>query len=378
MNQLIKVFTLWGISGLVACGAPSASHEGEGERMQVGEGAEQSVDRDANAQKPGAKYLKLKRYDIVDRQGTGLVAVSCLIPEQWQVRDQVFWDYQDATQPLRYQGLFQDPGGALAVQIYPDLRSVYSQGPMGTSGYPPPRDVLSALRDFISQQRGQTGFRVMESKVVAQSGPTDNYISGTYFQTTTQSGFMRIAYNDQQGPSEEEFYAQLELTNSLSQGVVALGGVIWSFTGIYSCKAPQGKLENSRQIALTLKSSSKLSLPFYNRYMQLVQFLSDESYRRIFAAGEISRIFSQTSAQISQTISDSYWQTQRAYERSNNQFSDYLRGVERYQDGQTQVQLPSGYSNAWVNDRGEYLLSETQAFDPNNQLEGNWRALQRR
>ncbi|MBP8725657.1 MAG: hypothetical protein KBF37_09090 [Saprospiraceae bacterium] len=378
MNALNKVFTLWGISVLMACGAPSASQEGEGDLQHIDQGVTAEGDRNTNSQKPTAKYLRLKRYDIVDRQGTGLVAVSCLIPEHWQVRDQVFWDYQDATQPLRYQGLFQDPGGALAVQIYPDVRSVYSQGPMGTSGYPPPRDVQSALRDFIGQQRGQTGFRVVDSKVVAQSGPRDNYISGTYFQTTTQSGFMRIAYNDHQGPVEEEFYAQLELTNSLSQGVVALGGVIWSFHGIYSCKAPQGKLENSRQIAMTLKSSSKLNLPFYNRYMQLVQFLSDESYRRIFAAGEVSRIFSQTSAQISQSITDSYWQTQRAYERSNTQFSDYLRGVDRYQDGQSQVQLPSGYSNAWVNDRGEYLLTETQAFDPNHQLDGNWRALQRR
>ena len=97
MNALNKVFTLWGISVLMACGAPSASQEGEGDLQHIDQGVTAEGDRNTNSQKPTAKYLRLKRYDIVDRQGTGLVAVSCLIPEHWQVRDQVFWDYQDAT-----------------------------------------------------------------------------------------------------------------------------------------------------------------------------------------------------------------------------------------------------------------------------------------
>ena len=53
------------------------------------------------------------------------------------------------------------------------------------------------------------------------------------------------------------------------------------------------------------------------------------------------------------------------------------QGVERYSDGQSQVSLPSGYSGAWVNDKGEYLLSNTQGFDPNTQMNGAWKALQK-
>ncbi len=81
---------------------------------------------------------------------------------------------------------------------------------------------------------------------------------------------------------------------------------------------------------------------------------------------------------VSKSISDSYWNTQKSYDRTNQQFSDYLRGVDRYSDGPNNIQLPSGYSQAWVNEQGEYLLSETQGFNPNQELQGNWKQLDKR
>ena len=120
-----------------------------------------------------------------------------------------------------------------------------------------------------------------------------------------------------------------------------------------------------------------MTLAFYNKFIQVTQLLSDAVYQRIYAAGQISKIISQTNDQISKTISDSYWNTQKSNERNNQQFSDYLRGVDRYSDGQNNIQLPSGYTNAWVNDKGEYLLSETNSYDPNQELNGNWKQLDR-
>ena len=53
----------------------------------------------------------------------------------------------------------------------------------------------------------------------------------------------------------------------------------------------------------------------------------------------------------------------------------YIRGVDRYDDGGSEVQLPSGYGNAWVNDKGEYILSASPGYNPADDFYGNWRQL---
>lgn len=336
--------------------------------------AEQKIDK---TNQSGA-YFKLKKHEVYDREGTGLVAISTLIPENWTVRDQLYWDYNDATLPIRYKGLYQSSDKNMSIEFFSDVRSAYSEGPMGVSGYPPPNDVVSGLQELIRQNRSGKQYSVVNTKIINKSGPENQYVQGTYFQTYIQAGLVRIAFMENNVAMEEEFYGRLVLNYSSSQGVVTLSSIFWSLDGLYSSKAPKGQMTKCTQIAQCLKSSSKLTLAFYNKFMQVVQLLSDQFYREIYAVGQISRIISQTNDQISKSISDSYWQTQKSYERTNRQFSDYLRGVDQYNDGGQNVQLPSGYSNAWVNDRGEYLLGESPSFDPNQQGIGNWRELERR
>ncbi|MEI2694862.1 MAG: hypothetical protein V9E90_07325 [Saprospiraceae bacterium] len=322
--------------------------------------------------------MKLVPHYILDREGSGMTAITCLIPEGWSIQDRLYWEYQDATLPIRYEGTLQSENGRFKIFAYPDIRSVYSEGPTGSSGYPPPQNILIGLKDFIKRHRQGIQYQITEEKIINRSGPSDHTVQGTSFRTHSTGGLVRIRYKENQNDIEEEFYGNLEITNSLSQGYATLSGIIWWASGLYSCKAPIGELEKCRRIALTVKSSSKLTLAFYNKFIQVTQLLSDAVYQRIYAAGQISKIISQTNDQISKTISDSYWNTQKSNERSNQQFSDYLRGVDRYSDGQNNIQLPSGYTNAWVNDKGEYLMSETQGFNPNQELQGNWKQLDKR
>lgn len=64
-------------------------------------------------------------------------------------------------------------------------------------------------------------------------------------------------------------------------------------------------------------------------------------------------------------------------DRIHLRFSQYIRGVETYRapDGHP-IELPSGYNNAWTNNLGEYILSNSPNFNPNVQLKGNWHQLQ--
>ena len=58
-------------------------------------------------------------------------------------------------------------------------------------------------------------------------------------------------------------------------------------------------------------------------------------------------------------------------------FSDHIRGVERYNDPRAgkEVELPAGYGNAWANDLGEYIVSESPSFNPNIHSNQHWEPL---
>jgi hypothetical protein len=73
-------------------------------------------------------------------------------------------------------------------------------------------------------------------------------------------------------------------------------------------------------------------------------------------------------------------QRQASQDRISQSWSEHIRGVETYQtpfDGRP-VQLPGGYSQAWVNARGEYLLTNQAGFNPNVGDTTEWRRMDRR
>ena len=75
-----------------------------------------------------------------------------------------------------------------------------------------------------------------------------------------------------------------------------------------------------------------------------------------------------------------YENRQKAEDQTSTQFSQYIRGVETYKNPTTgaTVDLDSNYGHAWVNNRGEYLLSDQAGFDPNSAAGNtlNWTPLQ--
>jgi hypothetical protein len=64
-------------------------------------------------------------------------------------------------------------------------------------------------------------------------------------------------------------------------------------------------------------------------------------------------------------------------DRINRQFSEYVRGVETYQNPyeSRSVELPSGYQDVWANAKGEYILSDSPNFNPNVGSTQNWQRL---
>jgi hypothetical protein len=74
------------------------------------------------------------------------------------------------------------------------------------------------------------------------------------------------------------------------------------------------------------------------------------------------------------------WERRQASEdRIHKQWTQYMRGVEEYHNPieRRPVELPSGYREAWMKGRGEYILTDNPNYNPNVQAGGDWQKLQR-
>lgn len=371
MKKILFTLLLHGL--LLSCSSQSSKEKG-GRKEPVASSITNEKKQNTQA-KPDV--MKLIRHQVVDRQGTGLVAANYLLPEGWTAQDQLYWEYRDPTVPIRYKALFQSPEKGMQMQTFADVRASWYTGPSGTQGYRPPSDIVTGLKDLVKAERKDKAYRFVDEKILGNN-PQSGYQQGSQYSTLSQTGMVKIAYDENGESIEEEFYGQLDVTSANTPSAMgAMQSIIWGASNLFAVKAPAGKLNECRKIAQTLKSSMQLTLPFYNKLAQVIQLLSNQVYQQIYQAGQISRIISQTNDQMIANIDASYRQTQQVNDRINNQFSDYMRGVDRYNNGTEQIQLPSGYDHAWVNDRGEYILTNTAGWDPGTTFNGNWKPLQR-
>jgi hypothetical protein len=176
-------------------------------------------------------------------------------------------------------------------------------------------------------------------------------------------------------PVEEDFYCVLN-TMLLPQSKLTLQIA----DKLYALRAERGGLSNLTKIGETMIHSTRPNLQWFNKYAQLVQSLTQMQMQRIQAAGEISRIISRTSNEISDMMMKSYEERQASQDRINKNWSQYMRGVDEYRDpvAGRPVELPSGYNNAWVNSAGEYIVTDSTLYNPNVEIGGNWQKLERK
>ncbi|MEO5782613.1 MAG: hypothetical protein ABIQ07_05040, partial [Ginsengibacter sp.] len=249
--------------------------------------------------------LRLIKHELVDKEATGMVASTYLIPSDWRVDDNLYWEYRDATVPIRYKGIMQNNDGTMAIQTFADVRANWATGPSGTSGYRPPADIISGMKDLINQERKGKNINYVDQKILSSNQQPNNQQGSQLNQT----GVIHIEYVENGQAYEEEFYGQLDVSDAITPSVMGnMEGIIWAASNLYACKALKGNLDNCRKIAQTIKSSVRLTLPFYNRLAQVIQLLSDQVYAQIYQAGQISKIISATNDQMIANIDASYRQ----------------------------------------------------------------------
>lgn len=97
----------------------------------------------------------------------------------------------------------------------------------------------------------------------------------------------------------------------------------------------------------------------------------------IHAVGRIGDMIARADSEMRADQQQAWEQRQQAQDRIAQNISDYVRGVERFNDPFTgqEVELPSGYGYAWANNLGEYVVTSSPGYNPNIGSNLHWEPL---
>jgi hypothetical protein len=151
----------------------------------------------------------------------------------------------------------------------------------------------------------------------------------------------------------------------------------WYMTYLESFRAAKGQLDAETKLFQTISYSARTDPNWLNKYNQVVNYLIMNQIQQIQSLGQLSAIISQTSNEISDANYQAWLQTENINDKIATDYSNYILGVQTYNnpiDG-GHINLPSGYSSAWTNSLGDYILSDSVSYNPNIGSNLNWQQL---
>jgi hypothetical protein len=344
-----------------------------------------------NAAKP-AGSLKLKRLSIKDPGINNIEAVSFLIPEGWTHEGGITWmhDYSILAN-LRLR--ISEPTGAAQIEFLPLQNFTWIDNPpfpmqlfsnyMGNVVHPPVRDAAEFVRTMYFpqalphlQRARQVETERLESverqyAAAAEQAPG----GGAGGQASVYSGRVRYEFEHEGKQWEEDVYVFLSYYSG--QGMT-----MWSVGSAYSFRAPRDAaggsgLAKHAPLLTTIVNTARIGQDWFSGYMHVRQLFNNRQMQGIRDATRLSQIITENAEHSRKLWAETYAQRNASQDRINRSFGEYIRGVETYTNPyeSREVQLPSGYSDAWVNPQGEYLLVGPGGFDPNVGSTVEWRRM---
>jgi hypothetical protein len=352
------------------------------------------------------QYLLMRRVAIVDPGAFGrpVEAASILLPKDWQVEAGVVWtaDIGCPRNGVKLSLKAHSPDGSLGFEVFPDYVWNWVDDPQaraytnplaayGVKGCDtlPPYDASGYLQNlFMPRWRpgatlvgiGQVPelVQAMQLEFLAMSGGQPSPL-----QTGFDVALAAIETPRAGGTDEEWVLASVVRTVAYLPVLSGMGGFGNQMSGNYTmaavsqcaARAPKGQLERHEKLFEAIYRSFRLNPAWESAVAQ--HFLTMD---RINLKGvqDRQRIMRQSQLEIGAMIEQGYNTRADIMDRSAERQIRALRGVETYIDPttQTRVDLTTGYQGAWTNGLGDYVLSDSAAFNPARELQGNWTALQ--
>lgn len=345
-------------------------------------------------EKPLIQGVRLVPFSYTDREGTGLECFRMLLPAGWQSQGGLQWQPGNPGRPAVLMIRFYNPAGAEALEFLPAQSFYWTSDPLSQMLKPPgslyygnevrpPMDATSVLTQVVLPRfRNIPGLQAAQPERLPQLPDQMRSLSAApNTQVQADGARIRVQYTLGSTPVEEEIFAVVEATYIGQPGPLGFSGMIfWVADYLFACRAAKGRLDGLTDLFQTIIHSFRINPQWYAQMLQISQWMMQNEIQHIHQIGQFSRQWSQMSSEISDQSMAAYTQRQQVMDRLSTQFSQYMRGVDEYQDPNLggSVELPSGYQQAWSNPLGEYWLTDDPNFDPNRDASGTWTPLERK
>ncbi len=323
------------------------------------------------------KDLLFVPYEVKDTSVTGLIVFNYLIPELWQIQDQLTWDRSDTMNPIRYQAKLYDSSSGYFIQIYQERNFSYSVSPKGIQGSPLPASILDELKKLISEERHTIPYKIKSENTYSIHVHPQYLDNDTATDPYFTRAIITIEFLLDNKMYEEEFYANMEVRKSSTQSFIRAHSATWSVYDVFSCRTPKGKLKDGKGIALTVTASKTPTLDYY-------RFLTEWKNKASIVSEDTLEA---TIHNIVDKIQDESISSEILLQYKENLFLQkyrfirdtmYLNELDQYnEDSITLELLPEGFAKAWISERRDVLLTNESAFDPNNYSSRSWKLLQK-
>jgi len=337
--------------------------------------------------------VRYKTTSFIDTEGIGTKAFTMLIPSDWQSEGSITWILDNPAMPVGGEFRTWNPNGAEEFHLFPNRAFFSSDNPMSQPLFPPgsryfgalvhsPLGPIDALKEIaLPKFRGDTeNLKVVSEQELPELGRS--FETGTDpttgVTTSAEGGKIRVEYTLNGVKMEDELYCIIQTQDIPVQTLYGTTrNINWYMTYIESFRAEKGKLDLQSKTFQTISYFARTDVNWLNKYNQVVNYLIQRQIQQIQNLGQLSSIVSETSNDISDASFEAWQQDQNIKDRMADDFSNSILGIQSYNnpiDGST-VELPSGYSNAWTNSLGDYIMSDSPSYNPNIESNLNWQQM---
>jgi hypothetical protein len=338
---------------------------------------------------------RMKMVKVMDAQGfaSPIVSATMLIPIDWQSQGATTWNLKDKCNTIQTSVHAAGPDGR-AFEVFPAYNWSWADDPsflrqmavqqarLGSHAcdVAPPMGAADYLKKNLGRIRPNATLAAIEPapklmQILQDRARQNEQAAAQYrLQKRIRPDVVRarLKYN-LNGQSVEEWIIAATIIDGTA-GVT--GGYSYNcLATMVAERAPQGQLEASEKLFELINSTYRVDQAWQGRVTQ-----NALAIQKIRAKGVQDRanIVSKNAEDIRNIQREGYENQQKAQDQSATEYSQYLRGTETYRNPATgeKVDLDSKYGNAWVNNRGEYLLSDQAGFDPNTVFQESWTPMQ--
>jgi len=323
---------------------------------------------------------------------TGMEAFRLLIPKGWQAQGQIAWSANPAL-PAQARFRFWNPNGSGEFNLFPTQAYFWTNNRLFLSTNPPgslrfntmvmrPVDLQTAFTKIVIPyaRKGVSGMKMIKASDVPELA---NIAKGQPVQgvrSFANGGKMRIEYQENGRPMEEEIYAAVsQFVTDLPGSALGPGYFInyWYIDYVFSFKARKNELDSQSKVFQTMVYSLRVNPRWFAKVANVKEMMVQKIIKGIKDVGRIGEMVARAGSEMREGQMKDWERRQQANDRIVQNFTDHIRGVERFNDPYAgkEVELPTGYGRAFSNNLGEYIVTDSPSYNPNIGSNVTWQEL---